>query len=34
MVIYRINFHFTPYESEIDLYVNLGKLWNDKLQVK
>ena len=34
MVIYGINFHLPPYEFEIGLYVNLGKLWNVKFQAK
>jgi hypothetical protein len=33
-MIYIINFHHSSYEFEIDLYVNLGKLWNDKFQTK
>jgi hypothetical protein len=28
MVIYRINFYLSPYEFEICLYANFGKLWN------
>ena len=30
MLIYRIDFHLPPYEFEIGLYVNFGKLWNIK----
>jgi hypothetical protein len=34
MMIHKINFHLSPYEFEIGLYVNFEKLWNIKFQAK